>query len=54
MFKLERIVTVQGGSIRVSLPREWARANRLEQGSEVMIEYDDQHLTIVPVKKAKN
>lgn len=52
-FKLSRILTIQGGSVRVSLPRAWADANKLEPGSEVMIEYDETHLTIVPVKKEK-
>jgi len=40
-----------GGSLVVTLPIDWAHANRLGPESEVEMVYDDNSVTIRPVRE---
>ncbi|MEG9193835.1 MAG: phosphate uptake regulator PhoU [Candidatus Methanoglobus sp.] len=48
MMETRKLQLIGGSSYMVSLPKEWVKANALEQGDEIILEVEDKVITLYP------
>jgi phosphate uptake regulator len=48
MMETRKLQLIGGSSYMVSLPKEWVKANKLEQGDEMVLEVEERVITLYP------
>jgi len=51
-YSVKRKLHEQGGSLLVTLPKIWTQAEELQEGDQVLIQFDSKPgLIVLPIKK---